>query len=327
MTFNPLTYPVDDLTLPWGKTLTEIASLLQPRALRKPYGGWPNLRVACQSVYGLAAVECNIRAPAWHKPVLQVSYELAAPPEEKLLSALPWLAPLNALLGPTTEGKTYPEAQGRAGSVTYAANWQQPPVKVSLSVFGGVRPQEGGPVGAGLWLDWQDEVRVARPFYEAARAQTAALEAVASQAAAPLRFQTQDSQKAYAMLHFGTTPLPPGPAATLLRQSQRALYRTGLCETPTPLQRLLSDYEVALWLVPGGSQWAVSTRHDTVVLEPATSVQLTTLRPAKGAGGMLLDVGDLSLRDDYASPALGGLALAIEQRAGCPVSRTEDYDC
>ena len=328
--FTSTPYPLDALALPWGLTLAEAAARLQDHAQRPPYGGWPNLRVACRSVFGLAATEANLRAPALHKPVMQVSYELAAPPQFRgqPREAAQWQQPLTDLLGAPAEAQAHTKP-GRTGwsHVVYTARWQVGLVQVGLSVFGGVRQQAGGPVAAGLYLDWQDELTAAQPFLAAAEAAAAALDAVAGQAAAPLVFRLQQRQTPYHMPRYDAPTPDPGRAATRLRQAHRALYREGLYETPTRFQTQLSDYEVALWAVPGRAAWAVSTQLDTVLLTPDTLLELVILHPAKGGGNHQLRVGDLSLGDTYGAAALPALAAAITQHTGRPVPRVDDNDC
>jgi hypothetical protein len=324
-------YPLNGLTLPWGLTLTEAAARLgQPPPQLPPRGGWPNLRVACRSVFGLAATEAELRAPALHKPVLQVSYELAAPPQFRgqPREAAQWQQPLTDLLGTPAEAQAYTEP-GRTGwsNVVYAARWQVGLVQVGLSVFGGVRQQAGGPVAAGLYLHWQDELTAAQPFMAAAEAEAAALEAVAGQAAAPLVFRLQHRQTPYHQPHYDAPTPDPGRAAIRLRQAHRALYREGLYETPTRLQAQLSNHEVALWAVPSQATWAVSTQLDTVLLTPDTPLKLVILHPAKGGGNHQLSLGDLSLGDAYGAAALPALAAAIAQHTGRPVPRVDDDDC
>ena len=325
-----LTYPLDALALPWGLTLAEATARLQHQPQRPPHGGWPNLRVTCHSVFGLAATEANLRAPALHKPVLQVSYELAAPPQFRgqPREAAQWQQPLTDLLGAPAHTQAYTEP-GRTGwsNVVYTARWQVGLVQVGLSVFGGVRQQAGGPVAAGLYLHWQDELTAAQPFLAAAEAEAAALEAVAAQAAAPLVFRLQQRQAPYHMPRYDAPTPDPGREATRLRQAHRALYREGLYETPTRFQAELSNYEVALWAVPGRAAWAVSTQLDTVLLAPDTRLELVILHPAKGGGNHQLRVGDLSLGDAYGAAALPALAAAIAQHTGYAVPRVDDNDC
>jgi hypothetical protein len=104
-------YPLNGLALPWGLTLAEATARLKAQPQLPPFGGWPNLRVACRSVFGLAATEANLRAPALHKPVLQVSYELAAPPQFRgqPREAAQWQQSLTALLGAPGQTQAYTE--------------------------------------------------------------------------------------------------------------------------------------------------------------------------------------------------------------------------
>jgi hypothetical protein len=331
MPFDARHFPINDTLIAWGSTLAEAEALLPGHPWWEVYGGWPNLRGACQSVFGLAATECNLRAPAARKPIMQVSYELAAPASSAWMTAVPepWLSALTALLGPPAEaGFTNNTWHQGPGSVVYSARWNQPTMRISLSVFGGIRHGQGGPAAAGLFLDWQDEIAAARPFYEAAQAQSVALQAVADQADTPQIFTTQQPQGGYLMPDYGAADPYPALTDTLLRQSQRALYREGLLETPRQIQAQLTNHDIALWPVPGRPEWAISTRWDTILLTTAgPATELLTLRPAKGSGGLTLSIGDLRLHDAYGTPALAALATAIEQQVGQQVSQPEDCDC
>lgn len=327
--FDPRFFPVDDQLISWGSTLDEAEQQLAPRPWLPPHGGWPNLRSRCQAVLGLPAVECELRGPARHKPILQASYELAPPPNHPgpgPADPAYWVAPLTRVLGPPAEAGPNPHAYAGSGSVVYTARWEMPLLNVGLSVFGGVRQQEAGRASAGLYFDWRDVLTAARPFYEAALVQSAALAAeYAHLTLPPQRFDTRQRQGRYY-----DDPAPAGDAATQTRwrQSERALYREGLLETPPALQASLSATQLALWRVPTRAAWAVSTQHDTVLLPDAAPVpvELTTLRPAKGGGAMYLSLGELHLSDTYNAPALPQLATALE-RVGVAVERSEEYDC
>ncbi|MDJ0367258.1 hypothetical protein QMK33_19085 [Hymenobacter sp. H14-R3] len=326
--FNDQVFLYADLALTWGLTLEATEAAL-PAAKRLPtYGGWPTLRCRCPSAYGLATTECSLRAPGRRKPVLQASYELAPPPHHGsyVIDPAYWLVPLTHLLGPP--GKAGSSAgPSTSSNVVHWATWQRPTVRVSLSVFGGLREDDGAVSAAGLYLDWQDERTAAQPSLAAALAQSAALAARVGAASKLLLFATAQPQGPY--FHPDLSQPAPYTATPglLLRQAQRALYGEDLLDTPAAISARLTDHGVALWPVPGGAQWAVSTRWDTVLLTPAgPPTDLLTLRPARGTGGVLLHVGDLQLPDAYGSSALATLATAIEKHVGAAVSRREDSD-
>lgn len=330
MPFNPNTFFIDGTELPWGLSLDEAEARLAGREWWEPYGGWPNLRGACQSVYGLLATACNLRAPASRKPILQISYELAPPPGHYGPQAVApdyWVKPLTQLLGPPEHVHTYPGAR-HPGSVGYTARWTKGPLQVSLSVFGGIREEEqGGPSAAGIFLDYLDLVALAGSFVEAARVQSAALAAVAGQVAQSQTFTTQREQYPFYLDDYDRKA--PAPDAEVRYQAARALYREGLYDTPALLAGQLTAQQVLLWAVPGQNTWAVSRKWDTVLLAPAADLrlELVTLRPARGSGNVMLYVGELNLSDDYGSPVLAELATSIERATGLAVSQYEDYDC
>ena len=328
-TFDPRYFPLDDQQLPWGTSLNEAERQLTPRAWLTPYGGWPNLRSPCRAVLGLPTTECELRGPARRKPIVQASYELPPPPGHQGAGPADpayWVQPLTRVLGPPTQAGPNPHAYGGSGSVVYTAKWALPLLTVGLSVFGGVRPQESGPASASLYFDWRDVLTAARPFYEAALAESAALAAEYERLALPP--QLFDTRQRQAGAYGDPAPAGDAAAQTRWRQSERALYREGLLETPPALQARLSPTQVALWRVPARAAWAVSTQYDTTLLpdDDAAAVELTTLHPAKGGGNVQLSAGALSLGDAYHAPALPALAQALE-RVGVPVRRAEDYDC
>ena len=318
---------LDELLLPWGTTLAEADARLASQPRWPPYGGWPNLRLACTQIVGLAATECNLRAPARARPVLQASYDLAAPPgyTGQPAEAQRWQAPLTARLGPPTQAEVV-ERPGTEGAsvVVYAARWQWPQVRLSLSVYGATRHEASGPVAAGLFLDWEDELTAAQPYAVAAVRAATQLAAVAGPATAATMFQLAQAQAPYTHFDFNQPQPPPDER----RRAQRALYREHLLETPPYFQQRLAATQVALWPVPSQAAWAVSTRWDTFVLPVAapTVVELLTARPGRGPGYVQLDIGTLRLTDALAAPALPALADALARLPGVVVSRREDYD-
>lgn len=326
--FNDQVFMYADQELPWGLTLEDAKAAL-PAAQRLPtYGGWPELRCRCPSAYGLATTECSFRAPGRRKPVLQASYALAPPPHRGpyVIDPAYWLAPLTQLLGPpSTAGSS--AGPSTSSDVVHWATWQRPTLLFSLSVLGGLRKEAGAVSAAGLYLDWQDDWTAAQPLQAAALTQSAALATLVGPHSQLLPFTTKQAQSPY----YRPDPSQAAPHAaahnTLLRQAQRALYREGLLETPAAISARLTDYDVALWPVPGGAQWAVSTRWDTVLLTATgPPTDLLTLRPARSTGAVLLHVGDLQLTDEYGTSALAALAEALEKQVGAAVTRREDSD-
>ena len=318
---------LDELTLPWGTTLVEAADRLPDRAQWPPYGAGATLLLACNQVLGLATTGCTLHAPSRHRPVLRVSYELAAPPgyAGQPAETEQWQQPLTTQLGPPTKAEVVARPGAvSTGIVVYAARWQAPGIQLSLAGYKAVRREARGPVAAGLWLTWEDELTAARPYALAADQEAAALAAVAGPAIAPRVFQLTRAQAPYARFDFRQLQ----PSSDELRQAQRALYREHLLETPPYLQQRLAAAEVALWAVPGRAAWAVSTRWDTIVLPTAAPprVELLTAQPGRGPGYVQLDVGTLRLTDELTAPTLSALAAALAQLPGVVVGHREDYD-
>jgi hypothetical protein len=310
-------FALDDLLLPWGSTLLEVAARTLGRTWHRDDGGWPNLRGSCQSAFGLATTACNLRAPALHKPVLHLDYALApAPPLAGAATLAHWLGPLTQLLGPPTEAT--PAAQPprpERGSLLFRAGWQRPGHHLSLLVYGALQPDAAGPT-ATLALEWQDLVRAAQPFLAATQAQEAQLAAAFSLKPSLLLVELQEPQPNSAL----PSETPPPSAEAQHQQARRALFHTGLYRTPAPLQARLGAQQVALWLVAGEGDWALSTKGATVLLPGRRG-------PGPRIGFMSLHVGELVLYDQYQSPRLGQLAAELEQRAFATITYSESSDC
>lgn len=318
---------LDELTLPWGTTLAEADAQLASYPRWSPYGDGPNLRLACSHALGLATTSCTLRAPARARPVLHARYDLAAPPHYagQPAEANQWQAPLTARLGPPTQAEVI-ERPGAAGlsTVVYAARWLGPQGRLSLSVYGATRHEASGPVAAGLFLDWEDELTAAQPYAVAAAREAAQLAAVTGLIVEATLFQLTREQVPYTHFAYGQPQLPTDER----RRAQRALYREYLLETPPYWQQRLAAAQVALWPVPGRAAWAVSTRWDTLVLPAgaAPAVELLTAQPGRGPGYVQLDIGTLRLTDALGALALPALADALARLPGVGVSRRQDYD-
>ena len=320
-------FVLDDLCLPWGTSLLEVAARTPGQIWHRDDGGWPNLRGSCQAAFGLATTACNLRAPAPHKPVLHVDYALAPAPSHLAGAATlaHWLGPLTELLGPpATPAAQLPRPE--RGSLLFRAAWQRAGHHLSLLVYGALQPNLPGPT-ATLALEWQDLQRAAQPFLAATQAQEARLAAAFQLKPNLLLVELQEAQPNNALPP--ATP-QPSPEAQIL-QAKRALFHSGLYRTPAPLLAQLSAQQAALWLVAGDDDWALSTRLATVLLPgrrgPGPRIELVTTRPAKGGGFMSLHVGELALYDKYESPALGQLAAELERRAFATVIYSESSDC
>ncbi len=126
MSFD-VAYFVDELSIPWGTCLSEVPWLTPGREWQRDDDGASSLHGMCRSAFGLATTACRLWAPAYHRPVLLVKYELApAPPLSSAAAALThWLSSLTQQLGPPTElgtGLGRPER----GSLLHRSVWKRP---------------------------------------------------------------------------------------------------------------------------------------------------------------------------------------------------------
>ena len=168
MLINPKVYVIDGLKIEWGKTFNEVAILLEWFDKFASYGGWSNLRCKCRNIYGLPSTEMNVRAPFADKPIMQVSYELSPIPKKFLQKIYsPYIKQLSKFLGAShysTYKKPKLKNEFKSGEVVFSSTWLFDDIRISLSVYGGIRYNDSGPAAAGLFIDWIDEKKAAQPF-------------------------------------------------------------------------------------------------------------------------------------------------------------------
>jgi hypothetical protein len=152
----------------------------------------------------------------------------------------------------------------------------------------------------------------------------AALAALESQVVTSLLFETQEVQEpTYNSTTSTTSPTP-------LALPQPAADWNGLVTTPGHLRQQLTTQQILLWQVPGQETlWAVSTTAYTALVGGVARpyIDLVTVRPAKGGGGMRLYIGALALYDSYSSPTLKQLAAAVEKRTKVAINQSETHYC
>ncbi len=319
-------FPIAELILPWGSTLLDVAAHTTGREWHRVEGE-PSLRGACRSVFGVAATECYLRAPAQNKPILRVHYQLApTPPHLSGAATLAhWLAPLNALLGPPdAPAASTEQLRPERGALLFRATWPQRWQHVSMLVYRAIQPETGGPT-ATLALEWQDVLTAAQPYLMAHQAQETLLNAAANRPLAPQLFELKEAQ-----LRQGPHPTVDLTASEILfRQAQWALHHNGMYQTPHVLGRQLGERQAALWPTDAPGPWALSTKWSTVLLPtrgPGPRISLVVTHPGKGPGFRSLQVGELVLYDAYQSSVLTQLAAALELWGNATVVLFEGAD-
>jgi len=331
MQFESRNFSVAGHKIAWGKTLTEVEAILRYEQPLSPYGGWPNLRVKCKDAYGFPATEFEARAPAHSKPVMQVIFELA-PPSERCRSIKPnyWAKELQESLGNPDEvsRSRVPWFATPSGSVTYCAFWNIDDVRLTLSVFGGLRENEAGISAAGLFIGWANVIEAAKPFLARNMILEKELEINSHEATDLSIFKLDRKQEPFYSADYHLSNPDIALKNELLRLSQRALYKSRLLETPPIIKDMLNKNEVALWKMDRETKMVVSTHWDSVIIEaPAIhKIEWVNVLPAKGRGGMSLDADDLTLRDVHSSEKLTSVVRHIQKFIGHPIQCKKDFD-
>jgi hypothetical protein len=327
-------YEIDGLKIGWGKPLSEVRVMLEKFEKFKPFGGWPNIRCKCHNAFGLVATEFEARAPFEDRPVLQVSYEIA-PIKSGFLGRphTPYLKQLENVLGkPTKSEKLYRQNNLKkkylSSAVVFSAKWIFDDIRISLSVYGGIRNNDSGLCGAGIFIDWIDEIKAAKPFREKAQSFEKLISGYISNDTVIKKFKLQYKQKPFRVAHFELSDPYIAEKDGNLRASQLSLYNQELIQTPKEIQNKLEEEEIGLYTIIELGKTFISNKWDAVFLNATDEKQLIfyEVLPARGSGGRELKLKELRIKDSRDSNTLLKVIQLIETDIGLKVQMQETYD-
>lgn len=304
-------FRLDGRFVRWGTLLGDF-----PEASAADHDRSCDIDLRDTSFCGCTLLLANLSAPAPDRPVLGVSYEIAA--GRNVGTDL--IARITARYGsPATHGHE-PSVLGHpepSSGVVEWASWGIADVTVGVSVYGAPRRTTRGPSVGMLWFSWSER-HAAQPFLADWLATSSRLAGLAARAEPPRIFDIGVAQQARAA-GYGIED----------SRAWLALHARDLRITPEPLARGLGPSQVALWTIPSAGVWCLSTRFDTTeqTIGGRTGVQHHELRPAKGGGATHLHVGSWSIYDYYPSSGIADIAEAVARLPGVNVEHHEGYDC
>lgn len=88
-------------------------------------------------------------------------------------------------------------------------------------------------------------------------------------------------------------------------------HKKELYHTPSLLRKNLNQHEVCIWQSKEGNYY-ISNHFETGILSKEKHIVWSVMTPAKGPGGLYLDIGDFDLRDEYDMDSYDALNAYIE---------------
>lgn len=276
--------------------------------------GYASRPLPCSATYGFATCSAEPSAPRPDRPVLTVTYELAATAHP----ARSLFAPLVMRLGApqTIERDELSPHAGSPDHVVLHANWKTADgIPIGLSLYGALRATRFGDSAGSLYISWGNIEAAAAPWIAEWQA---ANEAVARAALSPgviERFAVAYDVRA-------------SDARDPHRIANRCLNSPELLDTPRSIAHGLGDRGFALWSDTAGTRWHLSTSACTIVLGgPDTSrVRVASVEPARGGGFSSIDIGGWWARDAWKSRAIEEAVHAIELVPGLTIERSSGHD-
>jgi hypothetical protein len=336
MKINTGEYEINGLKIDWGKSLSEVRSILEGFEKFQPYGGWPNIRCKCPEIFGLAATEVEVRAPYEDRPVLQVQYSIAPVNQGSFeMFHSPYLEQLENILGKAVKCESDYTHQGLSKEYLYSvvvfnAKWLFDDIRISLSVYGGTRNDGSGPCGAGIFIDWTNEIKAANPFREKREQLESALSDHIKDNIAFDKFKLSYKQMPFRITHYGLKVSYVAGKESILRAAQMALYTRDLLQTPKIIQGKLYEDEIGFYRVPELNKIFISNKWDTIYIDATEDKEKSLIfhevLPARWPGGRELELKDLRIKDSKTSDALLHLIQKIETETGIEIQRKETYD-
>lgn len=276
--------------------------------------GYASRALPCAGAYGFATCSAEPSSPRPDRPVLSVTYQLAATANP----ARGLFAPLVMRLGaPQTiqRDELSPQASSPDHVVLYATWKTTEGITIGLSLYGAPRATRFGDSAGSLYLSWGDLEAAAAPWIAEWQA---ANEAVAQAARSPgsiVRYSVAYDVRA-------------SDARDPHRIANRCLSAPELLDTPRSIANGLGGRGFALWSDAAGTRWHLSTSACTIVLGgPDTSrVRVASVEPARGGGFSSIDIAGWWARDAWKSQAIEEAVRALERVPGLMIERSSGHD-
>lgn len=331
MKINIKTYEFEDIPFEWGMTFNEVTKILEGKKKFKPYGGWPNERYKCNSIFGVKANEFEIRAPLKDRPILQIQYELS-PIETRFYhkTHVPYIKKLKKELGnPDSASFSYPKDKenqiNNSDKVVYSAKWIIGDIRISLSVYGGIRKKDSGIARAGLFINWTNEILAAKPYREKNLKLEEKLEQNLSAKKLIDKFTLEYKQNPFSVTHYEQPDPFIARKDTNLRVHQMALYNKELIKTPNLLNQQLSNKQVIFYHINDIDLWFISNKWDTISLrkKEKENIIFSNVPSESKYGNKELGIKGLILKDAKESGELPKLVSKIESEIGINIQKIE----
>jgi len=292
---------------PWGTRFDAVIPGIEDT-------GYCSRTLRCAEALGFTTLSAEIAASRPDRPILNITYQLAA----GAMAAKGVFARLVIRLGAphTIERDEFSSYASSPDHVVLYATWTtRDGISVGLSIYGAPRATDFGDSLGALYLGWGDLEAAAAPWMTDWQA---ANEAVA-----------RDAQSAGKIERFAVAyDVRAGDADDPHRIANRCLHTPDLLDTPGPIARTLGEKDFALWSDASGQRWHLSTRAVTIVLgRPGTSlVKVASIEPARGGGSESIDVGPWWARDAWKSRAIEEAVRALARVPGLTIERSSGYD-
>lgn len=297
-----------------GELLNTVPSRVPPaQVVESPRVGFTGYRLLDSQIFGMTVRTTQVIAPLEDREITQQIFDLAledsiAPSQAEST----YLSRIRETLGTPISSARYPNLAAIPSMVVFTADWEWEDLRISLSLYGGARQSPHGITTAGLFMRLKNELILAEKYLTPLMEREQKLwgdlrtpEIIAKAALKePLRPFFRRVNGAF-------------PADRHTRRLQKAFYQHDLFETPPAVSAQLSENDLVLWRHNG--QVFVSTAFDTVHLIPnRTPVEVMRVLPAKGEGGLLVQIGDMEITDRHASKSLVSLTETLQKV--CPVN-------
>ncbi len=312
-------FRIGDRFVPWGTTLAKLSGLLMPTKSDQAHIAiFP-----CSDAYGFAALEVELTAPAFDRPVMQVKFELRSVASDGADHGH-WVKRISEALGePVTVSESALSEHGDpSGCVTYYANWSAGAASVGLSVYGGPRQVDAGLSSASLWLGCSEEL-AAQPYLPEWLARAGRLEKAAGRRVETQVFTLEWPQNPpYG--YDGTDPEAIGRC-----WSRFCLYRPEILPTPAAIAALLDPHRFALWRSDHDDLWCASSPWESlaVLRGHVPKIARHEVLPAKGGGFSELSIDTWSVRSGCGSRQIMAAADFVARLAGVELIVAESHDC
>ena len=327
-------FQIGNITFKWGDTLADIKAQLSIKdnfvENANPYALDKTLTIELAEMWSIKTNSCEFSAPAENRLIHRIAINIAAGDQYlnrswlKIFIKHPLIEKLKKQLGSPATHRVNDNQNSSSSSVVENANWSFDNCEVGISIFGGVR-DENGESNIGLIYITLKDIELLDSLYAQPLRDIEEFLKNKVDISTVKTFKMQVSQRIYWSLSLDARPYPTH-SIDFISRALNGFHNRALFQTPLSIQAQLNSFEVCTWQATTGDYY-LSNVYETILLNDSLETLWSNILPAKGNGHGHVAIGDFSIDNEHSRDETQKLVHHLEQLLDTNIVCFEDYDC